>query len=520
MQPVVALALLHPRPAAPSAQHLPLHVKHSGALPARTWQLRVPQPVVITKARRGPVEDMASQFGAALGKVMTGHAAQQVWATQEGEEAFEGSDGQGADGTYGQQENSYGEASTDGDTDLTGTVTRWNFEKGFGFITPSEGGEDIFCHITTVASGVPQWGDEVTYDRYYDDQRGRMLCKNVRLQGASSSSEEDGQEIGGREIGTVTRWQGDKGYGFIQPSRGGAYIFCHISAFTDGGDGVAIGDQVSFERDYDDRQGKWRCSGVQREGGGGSEGADIPAGDTGARKTGTITRWNVDRGFGFVRPSEGGTDLFVHATGLVEGDGSVQDGDPVSFLKEFDSYRGMWRATAVRRAEGDEIPADSSVAMGAAQDGGQESSAEQQASPDSGMVQEEQKSDQRAVPSIAYRLAGSFSDWSVRPEALGSGTDAGDVIVIRQDAEKVGSKHREAFQILPDGNWDRRIYPAGGAQATTVPLQPGGPPQKAAGDDGKDGGHGRNFAVDGSPGNAFKITFDSQQKLVSCELKS
>lgn len=32
-----------------------------------------------------------------------------------------------------------------------------------------------------------------------------------------------------------------------------------------------------------------------------------------ARKRGKITRWNEDRGFGFIRPSGGGSDVFVHA---------------------------------------------------------------------------------------------------------------------------------------------------------------------------------------------------------------
>ena len=34
----------------------------------------------------------------------------------------------------------------------TGTVVRWNDEKGFGFVVPSGGGDDIFCHRTDIIS--------------------------------------------------------------------------------------------------------------------------------------------------------------------------------------------------------------------------------------------------------------------------------------------------------------------------------------------------------------------------------
>lgn len=44
-----------------------------------------------------------------------------------------------------------------------GTVKFFNEEKGFGFITPSNGKEDIFVHVTGLISEI-QEKDKVTYD--------------------------------------------------------------------------------------------------------------------------------------------------------------------------------------------------------------------------------------------------------------------------------------------------------------------------------------------------------------------
>jgi CspA family cold shock protein len=68
---------------------------------------------------------------------------------------------------------------------LTGTVKFFNNAKGFGFITPDEGGKDVFVHATAVeASNIPAIGegDRVSFD-LEDDPRGRGE-KAVRLKQA------------------------------------------------------------------------------------------------------------------------------------------------------------------------------------------------------------------------------------------------------------------------------------------------------------------------------------------------
>lgn len=45
-----------------------------------------------------------------------------------------------------------------------GTVKFFNEEKGFGFITPDEGGKDVFVHVNGLNGGSINEGDKVSYD--------------------------------------------------------------------------------------------------------------------------------------------------------------------------------------------------------------------------------------------------------------------------------------------------------------------------------------------------------------------
>jgi CspA family cold shock protein len=66
----------------------------------------------------------------------------------------------------------------------TGTVKFFNHSRGFGFITPDDGGKDVFVHITALeASGLPALdeGAKVTFDTE-PDQRGKgPQAVNVQL---------------------------------------------------------------------------------------------------------------------------------------------------------------------------------------------------------------------------------------------------------------------------------------------------------------------------------------------------
>lgn len=66
-------------------------------------------------------------------------------------------------------------------TRINGTITDWNDEKGFGFITPENGDGKIFLHVNALATGQrrPQLSDSITYEVGSDDQR-RPYAVNVQ----------------------------------------------------------------------------------------------------------------------------------------------------------------------------------------------------------------------------------------------------------------------------------------------------------------------------------------------------
>jgi len=63
--------------------------------------------------------------------------------------------------------------------------------------------------------------------------------------------------------GKLDKWNDDRGFGFIAPSRGGEPVFIHISAFPRGGQRPQVGEPLSFEVEPAG-DGKKRAFRVQR----------------------------------------------------------------------------------------------------------------------------------------------------------------------------------------------------------------------------------------------------------------
>ena len=65
-----------------------------------------------------------------------------------------------------------------------GTLRMWDDEKGFGFIAPDTGGQDMFVHISAVQqaglSGLKE-GQKVSYDEQRDPKRGKSNATNIKL---------------------------------------------------------------------------------------------------------------------------------------------------------------------------------------------------------------------------------------------------------------------------------------------------------------------------------------------------
>ncbi|RBY83307.1 cold-shock protein [Blastococcus sp. TF02A-26] len=252
-----------------------------------------------------------------------------------------------------------------------GTVARFNAEKGFGFIEPDDGGDDVFVHYSAIDEAgyrELQEGQRVEFDAVRG-QRG-MQAEGVRVVGGGGGGsrggrpERGGQQGGGRGgyggggrvQGTVARFDADKGFGFIAPDDGGDDVFVHFSAIDSGGfRSLEEGQRVEYEPVRGQRG--MQADAVQVVGGGGGGRGGRPerggparggrderparrsGGGGGNRGQGTVNWFNAEKGFGFITPDDGGDDVFVHFSAIPDRGGyrELQEGQRV----EFEASRGQ-----------------------------------------------------------------------------------------------------------------------------------------------------------------------------------
>jgi CspA family cold shock protein len=72
------------------------------------------------------------------------------------------------------------------------------------------------------------------------------------------------KELRTMATGTVKWFNGQKGFGFIQPDQGGSDVFVHISAVERAGlNGLHEGQKVSYELEQDRKSGKMSAGQLQ-----------------------------------------------------------------------------------------------------------------------------------------------------------------------------------------------------------------------------------------------------------------
>ena len=66
----------------------------------------------------------------------------------------------------------------------TGTVKWFNAQKGFGFITPNDGGKDAFVHVSALErAGISDLreGQKLDFELASNPKSGKMSAENLKL---------------------------------------------------------------------------------------------------------------------------------------------------------------------------------------------------------------------------------------------------------------------------------------------------------------------------------------------------
>ena len=144
-----------------------------------------------------------------------------------------------------------------------GTVSWYDDTKGFGFVAPDSGGEDIFVHVSALGRGLSELaeGARVTFDVVDGDKgpnarnvqlvRGSGSARTATDRGRPSRPAASGGPVRGGQ-GTVSRYDADRGFGFITPDAGGEDLFVHVSVVR-GDEVLEKGDRVRYKVRQSDR---------------------------------------------------------------------------------------------------------------------------------------------------------------------------------------------------------------------------------------------------------------------------
>ena len=145
----------------------------------------------------------------------------------------------------------------------SGKVKFFNVQKGFGFISRDDGGEDVFVHISAVErAGLEGLAENQELAFNLVDRGGKISASDLQVVGdviaveSRAAAAPQRSLTGEKATGTVKFFNAMKGFGFITRDDGQPDAFVHISAVERSGmNGLNEGDRLEFDLEVD-RRGK------------------------------------------------------------------------------------------------------------------------------------------------------------------------------------------------------------------------------------------------------------------------
>ena len=133
---------------------------------------------------------------------------------------------------------------------LTGVVSKWIDDRGFGFIQPDDGGEQVFVHMKALWDGNDYLtqGEIVQYEDEVDVATGKARatsCSGGYNGGEWSLQPRKDKGTGKCKGQGFDPYGGGKGFGSEQ-------VFVHIKALQD-----AAGEHVQYEHEFDEASGEF-----------------------------------------------------------------------------------------------------------------------------------------------------------------------------------------------------------------------------------------------------------------------